>query len=253
MDPLSDKEILNLKASGKILKTAMLEVEKALKPGISTKNLDDIAQSSIRQQGAKPSFLNYKTAGSAPFPASLCVSINSGVVHGIPKKDEIIEEGDVVGLDLGCVFKGMYSDMAVTKIAGSPKSNEHKKLVAITKEALVLGIKKVKGGAYTGDIGQAIQEHVESNGFNVVRALVGHGIGREAHTDPQIPNFGKEGEGVLLALNTAIAIEPMVVVGKSDIKTGSDGWTVETVDGSTSAHFEHTVLITPNKAEIITK
>ncbi len=253
MDPLNSEEIQNLKTSGKILKTAVLEVENALKPGISTSKLNQIAESAIRKQGAKPSFLNYKAAASPPFPASLCVSINSKVVHGVPKEDEIIKEGDVVGLDLGCVYKGMYSDMAITKIAGAPKDPIHKKLVETTKEALNIGIKNVTVGGYTGDIGHAIQSYVESKGFNVVKALVGHGVGRSAHEDPQIPNFGEKGEGELLVENTAIAIEPMVAIGNSDIKTSDDGWTIETVDGSISAHFEHTVLITSKGAEVITK
>ena len=252
MDPLQDEEIENLRTSGKILSTAMFEVKKALKPGVNTENLNKIAESTIRKLGAKPSFLNYKTAGSPPFPASLCISVNSSVVHGIPKKDEIIKEGDVVGFDLGCSFKGMYSDMAKTLIAGKPKERVHKELIEVTKEALEIGISKAKAGAYTGDIGHAIQEYVEGKGFNVVKALVGHGIGRNAHEDPQIPNFGKAGKGSLLAINTAIAIEPMVVIGKSDIKTADDGWTIETMDGSFAAHFEHTVLIGPKKAEIIT-
>ena len=147
----------------------------------------------------------------------------------------------------------MYSDMAITKIAGAPKNPIHKKLVDTTKEALNLGINAIKSGAYTGDIGNAIQSYVENKGFNVIRALVGHGVGRSAHEDPQIPNFGDKGTGELLVENTAIAIEPMVAIGKSDIKTGSDGWTIETVDGSISAHFEHTVLISSKGAEVITK
>ena len=249
---LKSGQIEHLKVCGKILKIALLEVLDAIKPGINGLALDKIAEKAIRKQGARPSFLNYGE-DSNPFPATICLSINDEVVHGVPLKEKIIRDGDLVSVDIGAEFHGIYTDTSATVVAGETKSNIDKKLLKVTKEALSLGINAAVAGAYTGDIGAVIQNHVEKNGFNVVKALVGHGIGTAPHQDPQVPNFGKRGTGVLLEPNMAIAIEPMVNIGTGDVKTSSDGWTVKTYDGARSAHFEHTILITQAKPVIITQ
>lgn len=253
MTELSKKEIENLRICGKILNKSLNEAIKIIKPGISSLVVDELAEKSLRKNGAAPSFLNYPSHGNNKFPNSVCVSINNEVVHGIPKKDKIIKEGDIIGIDIGAEYKGIYADMAVTIIVGKPKQKSDSVLISVAKSALYEGIKQAIEGNTTGDIGFKIQQYVENKGFNVVRALVGHGIGRAPHTDPQIPNFGQRGNGVRLENNCAIAIEPMIVSGHYDVITSNDGWTVTTKDGSNSAHFEHTVLINKNSPEIITK
>lgn len=247
---LTPEEIKNLKICGKILSSAMAEVLVAVKPGINAKTLDKIAEQSIRRQGAKPSFLNYG-GDDNPFPATLCVSINDEVVHGLPREDKVIRNGDIVSLDLGAKYGGVCTDMAKSVIAGTAKQSDLK-LLRITEESLYLGISVATAGAKTGDIGEKIQRFVESHDYSVVKALVGHGIGIEPHQDPQIPNFGKRGSGETLLENMAIAIEPMVNAGTGDVRSASDGWTVKTYDGKRSAHFEHTILITKGKACILT-
>ncbi|MHA1675972.1 MAG: type I methionyl aminopeptidase [Candidatus Njordarchaeales archaeon] len=252
MEHLTKKDIENIRASGKILKETLRLVAKAVKPGVSGSHLNTMAEENIRKHGAKPSFLNYSSGGERPFPASLCVSINENVVHGIPSDSQIIQEGDIVGLDLGVRYKGLCTDSAVTVIAGRPKDVGHKKLLEATKDSLAAGIKQVKAGNTTGDIGEAVEKVVNNRGFVVIKSLVGHGIGRRPHQEPQVPNFGKAGTGVKLIESSAIAIEPMVVMGKNDLKTASDGWSIETIDKSMTAHFEHTILVTKNGNEVIT-
>jgi methionyl aminopeptidase len=252
MQAFSEEEIKLLRKSGNILKIALEEVVSNIKPGISSVSLDQIAESSIRKQGGVPSFKNYGSGNEQPFPSALCVSVNDEIVHGIPSEKKIIREGDVVSVDLGVNYKGMFTDMAKTVIAGSPLSKIDEKLVRITEQSLKIGILAAYSGNTTGDIGFAVQSFVEKEGFNVVRALVGHGVGREVHSDPSVPNFGKKGEGIRLEKGIAIAIEPMVVEGKFDVTTSSDGWGVSTIDGKRSAHFEHTILIGDKKSEIIT-
>ena len=247
---LTPDQIQNLKTSGKILSTALNEVVAALKPGISSHTLDKIAESSIRRQGGKPSFLNYGDREN-PFPSSLCVSINHEVVHGLPKSDKIVRSGDIVSLDLGAGYKGVYTDMAKSLIVGKADPEYHR-LLKVTEEALYIGISQATAGAWTGDIGSKIQKFVESQGYGVVKALVGHGIGLAPHQAPQVPNFGKEGTGDQLQENSAIAIEPMVNIGSGDVRSSSDGWTVKTYDGKCSAHFEHTILITKGKPLVVT-
>lgn len=253
MQTLSKDDINNLKICGKILSESLNETVSLVKPGISAEYLNNFAEKQLRNSGARPSFLNYGSHGGKPFPASLCVSINDEIVHGIPLKDKIIRQGDIVGLDLGAEYKGVCTDMAITVIAGRSKNEQDVKLLNITKESLYLAIKQAVAGKNTGDIGYEIQNYVESKGFNVVRALVGHGIGKEPHMDPQIPNFGFKGQGEELIENTAIAIEPMVTAGSYDVKTKKDGWTVVLADGKKGAHFEHTVLITGSKPLIVTR
>ena len=253
MTELSKKEIENLRICGRILRKSLKDAIAAIKPGISSLVIDQIAEKSLRKNGAAPSFLNYPSHNNNRFPNSICISINNEVVHGIPNKDKIIREGDIVGIDLGAEHKGVYTDMAETIIVGKPKQKSDTILVSVAKYALNEGIKRAIEGNTTGDIGYSIQKYVESKGFNVVRALVGHGIGKAPHTDPQIPNFGERSTGTILKNNCAIAIEPMIVSGHYDVFTLNDGWTVSTKDGSNSAHFEHTVLINKNSPEIVTK
>jgi len=246
------EEINKLREGGKILASVLYEAAKKSVPGMKTTELDKLAEKIIREAGGRPSFKNYKTQDDKiPYPASLCVSINEEVVHGIPG-EIILKDGDIVSLDLGMEYKGFYTDMAITVPVGKA-SEQAKKLIETTKEALNLGIMAVKAGAFTGDIGYAIQSFAEKNGFNVVRKLVGHGLGRKAHESPEIPNFGVKGKGEILREGEVIAIEPMITAGRHDIYLDKDLWTWKTKDGSLSAHFEHTIIVTKTGAEIITK
>lgn len=253
MNQLNKDQVKNLKKSGKILNHSLTSVVAKIKPGMSAFTIDQLAELYLRRSGAKPSFLNYRSSNQRPFPNSLCLSINHEIVHGVPCKDKILKEGDIVSLDLGAEYQGMFTDMAVTLIVGAPKSKRDQKLIQTARDALYEGIRKAKVGNTTGDIGYAVQKHVEARGFNVIRSLVGHGIGVKPHLDPQIPNFGQRGEGVKLIPNIAIAIEPMIVAGHYDTSTSWDGWTVITQDGSLAAHYEHTVFISDHGTEIITE
>ena len=246
------EDINKLREGGKILASVLREAASRALPGAKTTELDKLAEKIIKEAGGRPSFKNYKTADDKiPYPASLCVSINEEVVHGIPG-ERVLKDGDIVSLDLGMEYKGFYTDSAVTVSVGEA-SEQAKKLIETTKEALNLGIMAVKNGAFTGDIGYAIQSFAEKNGFNVVRKLVGHGLGRKVHETPEVPNFGAKGKGEILREGEVIAIEPMITAGRHDIYLDKNWWTWKTKDGSLSAHFEHTVIVTKNGAEIITK
>ena len=246
------EDINKLREGGKILASVLYEAAKKAVPGAKTIELDKLAEKMIREAGGRPSFKNYKTPDDkTPYPASLCVSINEEVVHGIPG-ERVLKDGDIVSLDLGMEYKGFYTDMAITVPVGKA-SEQAKKLIKTTQEALNLGIMAVKNGAFTGDIGYAIQSFAEKNGFNVVRKLVGHGLGRKVHEPPEVPNFGLKGKGEILREGEVIAIEPMITAGRHDIYLDQDLWTWKTKDGSLSAHFEHTVIVTKIGAEIITK
>jgi len=249
---LSKEQIADIRISGKILSTALSEVLSYIKPGITTTSLDDIAERSLRRQGALPSFKNYHVEGAGRYPASLCVSVNDELVHGIPKENKFLKDGDIVSLDLGANFKGMFTDMAVTVPVGKISAADSK-LILVTKNSLQEAIKFVRPGITTGDLGQMIEEYAKKQGFVVIHDLVGHGIGTAPHMDPQIPNFGEKGKGPKLVEDMAIAIEPMVTTIDNQIKTDKDNWTIRMQRGQRSAHFEHTILITKNGAEIITK
>jgi len=223
----------------------------SVKPGISTEALDRIAETEIRRLGGRPSFKLYSTNGERPFPGSLCASINNEVVHGCPNEKKIIKNGDLVGLDLGCFYNGFYTDMAITVGVGRISPIE-KKLIDVTKKSLALGISAARPGKKIGDIGYAIQNFVEKNGFSVVKDLVGHGVGKKIHQEPNVPNFGQKNTGLTIEPNIAIAIEPMVNIGNSDVYVDSDGWTIITRDGTKSAHFEQTIIILPERNLIIT-
>lgn len=244
-------EIEAMRQGGKILASVMQKVAKAVKPGVSTKELDKLAEENLRAQGATPSFLGYKS-NHLVYPASLCTSINSEVVHGLPGVNKILQEGDIIGLDLGCWYKGLCTDHALTVPVGKV-SRQASKLIKTAQVALALGLKQVRAGAYVGDIGEAVQAYVEHQGFAVVRALTGHGVGRAVHEEPVVPNFGKSGHGAKLLAGMIIAIEPMVNEGDYEVNNLDDGWTVVTADGKLSAHFEHTVLVTDNGSEVLTR
>lgn len=246
------EDINKLREGGKILASILYEAAKKTAPGIMTIELDILAEKMIRAAGGKPSFKNYKTADDKiAYPASLCVSINDEVVHGIPS-ERIIRDGDIVSLDLGMEYKNLYTDMAVTVPVGNV-GERNKKLIETTKKALEKAIGAARDKCFIGDIGSAVQSFVESKGFSVVRKLVGHGLGRKPHEDPEIPNFRAKAGRERLQEGTVIAIEPMVTAGGYDIYLDKDLWTWKTKDGSFSAHFEHTIIITKNGAEIITK
>lgn len=230
---------------GKILAGIMEKVKKEIKPGITTKELDRLAESLILKSGGKCSFL-----GHEGFPACLCTSINEEIVHTIPS-DRKLKEGDIISLDLGILWQGFHSDMAITMPVGEVNS-EAQRLIKVTKEALERGIRKVKVGNTFGDIGNTIQKHVESRGFSVIRDLCGHGIGRELHEDPKILNYGRKKTGPVIKEGMVFCLEPMVSIGDWKIKKSKDGSGYETKDGSLSAHFEHTIAVTENGCQILT-
>lgn len=242
----SAQQIEKMRASARITKEALLLLEKHVKPGVTTKQLEKIAHDFILSKGAKPNFLHYNG-----FPASICTSVNDVVVHGIPEKGRVLLEGDIISIDMGAVLDGFHSDAARTFPVGKI-SPQAQRLIDVTKESFLQGVEHLKHGAKLGDVSFAIQSFVEDNGYSVVRDLVGHGIGRALHEDPSVPNFGKPGKGVKLAAGMTLAIEPMVNAGGFEVSVLDDDWTVVTDDGSLSAHYENTVLITKDGYEILT-
>jgi len=245
------EEIDILRAGGKRLSAILAKVAGMVRPGISTYELDQYAYELIKEGGDEPAFLGYKPEGHRKaFPASLCTSVNSEVVHGIPRKDKILKEGDVICIDLGLKHKGLFTDHAVTVAVGAI-SKESQKLLDATREALAVGIEQAVAGNTVGDIGHAIESFVNKR-YGIVRELSGHGVGKYIHEDPYVPNFGKKGKGAKLIPGMVIAIEPMLNIGRADIVSMSDGYTIKTADGSRSAHFEHTILITEGEPEILT-
>ncbi len=238
-------EVSNILISGQIVKRTLEVLEKYIVPGMETLELDRIAEEYIRGQDAIPGF-----KGLYGFPATLCISIDDEVVHGIPGKRKL-KEGEIVGIDVGVLKNKYYGDHARTFAVGKI-SEKKQKLIDITRECLSVGIQQAIPGKRIGDIGFAIQKHAEKNGFSVVRELVGHGIGTDLHEEPQIPNFGKKNRGALIDAGMCFAIEPMINMGQPDVRTLNDGWTVVTHDGLPSAHFEHTVTITANGPEVLT-
>lgn len=241
----TEKEIEIMREGGRILAQIMKELEKKVSPGITTKELDKVSQDLVFRYGAKPSF-----KGHQGFPANLCTSINEELVHCIPSEKKL-KEGDIVSLDLGILYKGFHSDMAVTIPVGKV-SPEARRLIRITKKALKRGIRKVRPGNTFGDIGNTIQRYVESQGYNVVRDLCGHGIGREIHEDPQISNYGKRRSGPEIKEGMCFCIEPMVAIGDWKIKKAKDNYGFQTADNSLCAHFEHTIVVTPTGCKVLT-
>ncbi len=240
------QEIEKMRQSGRILAHVFRELMEIVRAGVKTGELDKRAFSLIKKAGAEPAFLNFRG-----YPKSICTSVNEQVVHGIPGEYKL-NDGDLLSIDIGVLFDSYYSDMTVTVGVGK-QSRENLKLIRVTREALNLGIKEMVCGKRLYDISARIQEYVEKNGFSVVRDLVGHGIGRSLHEDPQIPNFGESSTGPLLEEGMVFALEPMVNRGNYKVKTLNDNWTVVTADGKTSCHFEHTVAITDGGPEILTK
>jgi methionyl aminopeptidase len=246
------KEIDSLKEGGRILASVLSQVASAARVGVATIELDALADKLIKQSGGTPSFKNYKTVeDKIPFPFSLCVSINNEIVHGMPG-ERALKNNDLLSLDLGLKFKDLYTDMAITVPIGKA-SDEIMHIINTAKNSLGVGVSAVKDGAAIGDIGFAIQSYVERNSFGVIRKLVGHGLGHKPHEDPEIPNFGKKGSGLRLREGMILAIEPMITAGSYDIVLDDDLWTWKTKDGSLTAHFEHTIIVTKTGAEIITK
>ncbi len=243
----SADEIARMREAGRIVCEILDALEAAVAPGVSTFELDRLAEDLIRRKGAKPAFKGYNG-----FPACLCASINSEVVHGIPSKRRRLVAGDLMKLDFGVVCKGYYGDSARTVPVGRI-SPEAEALIAATRDSLTRGIAELRSGNRIGDIGHAVQEHVESRGFSVVRDFVGHGIGRKLHEPPQVPNYGRPGTGLRLQPGMVLAVEPMVNAGTDQVGVLEDDWTAVTLDGKLSAHFEHTILCTENGPEILTR
>lgn len=242
----TDKQIELMKIACKVVKETLDEIEKHIKPGISTWELDKIAEDFIRSKGAIPSCKGYYG-----YPASICASVNDVIVHGIPSKDIILKEGDIISIDLCAFIRGYHGDGARTFAVGKI-SEEKQKLIDVTKECFFKGLEQVKIGNTIGDIGHAVQMHAEANGFSVIREMVGHGIGKEMHEDPEVPNYGRPHTGATLKEGMVICIEPMVNMGKKDITIDDDDWTCRTKDGKPAAHYENTIAITKNGIEILT-
>lgn len=241
------KDIAGMRESGRIAAVILNKLAEATKPGVTTIQLDVLAEELIREHGAQPAFKGYDG-----FPGVVCTSRNDIVVHGVPN-DVPLEEGDIIGLDFGVILDGWYSDTAVTIPVGEI-SHEARRLINVTKKALRLGIKKAKPGSTTGDIGNTIERYVESEGYSIVRDLVGHGVGKKLHEEPQVPNWGKRHTGTVLEAGTVIAIEPMVIAGSSNaIKLAPDKFSYKSADGSLTAHFENTVAITEKGPVILTR
>lgn len=251
--PKTKEDIAILREGGRRHAAIMRELVAMVHPGVTARELDAVALRLIREGGDEPAFLNYKPVGATrAYPASLCVSINDEVVHGIPNEsDKTLKEGDIVTIDLGLTHKGLITDMAVTVPVGKV-SAELEKLLATTQAALLAGIKVAKGGKRVGDIGSTIERHAHAAGYGVVEELSGHGVGYDVHEDPFVPNFGEAGKGVVLKPGLVIAIEPIFNLGGKEVELDADGYTYRTVDGSPSAHFEHTILVTKGEAEILT-
>ncbi|HVZ16800.1 MAG TPA: type I methionyl aminopeptidase [Terriglobales bacterium] len=244
----SPAEIEKMRRSGKIVRQVLDEVAAMVKPGISTMDLERAAAKKIKDLGAKPAFKGYYD-----YPCVLCTSVNQEIVHGIPNDKRVLKEGDIVSIDCGVVLDGYYGDAAVTVPVGNGQSETIQKLLQVTRESLYKGIEKARVGNTIGDVGAAVQEYVEANGFSVVREFVGHGIGTKLHEDPQVPNFGTRGHGARLREGMVIAIEPMVNVGRPGARVLEDKWTAVTEDGSLSAHFEHCVAVTSDGPVILTQ
>lgn len=243
-------EINDIEEGGKILRDILHRAADLARPGISTAEINDFAEKEIIKAGGRPSFIGYGEKHN-PFQHGLCTSINDAVVHGIPSEKDILQEGDIIGLDIGMEYKGLYTDTAITVGVGKI-SSEAQNLIDVTRKSLENALKQVKAGNTIGDIGHAIQTTVENSGFSVVRDLVGHGVGYAVHEDPSVPCYGKPGKGIELVEDMVLAIEPMVCELKPKIFFDTDGWTIRTHDGGLAAHFEHTIAVTKNGVRILT-
>lgn len=242
----TDSEIARMRIANGIVRDLLAYMEEHVKAGVTTAYLDKIAREFIEKRGAKPSFLGYNG-----YPASICTSVDDVVVHGIPNRHTVLEEGQIVGVDVGAYIGGYHGDAARTFGVGRIGADKQR-LVDVTKQCFFEGIAVLRDGVRLGDVSHAIQQYAEDHGYTVVRELVGHGIGREMHEDPAVPNYGPAGHGVRMHANMTIAIEPMINMGSREVYTARDGWTVRTKDGQPSAHYENTVVITPDGVEILT-
>ena len=246
----TEDEIVLMREANQLVGKTLGELARHIKPGVTTLQLDQIAEEFIRDHGAVPTFKGFPNPYGGPFPASICTSVNDVVVHGVPNAQTVLQEGDIISIDCGTLLNGFCGDSCYTYCVGGV-SEEKKQLLRTTKEALYKGIENAVAGKHVGDIGSAVQEHCEAQGYGVVRELTGHGIGHEMHEDPQVPNYGRRGNGAMLKASMCIAIEPMITMGKRDIWLDQDRWTIRTRDGKPAAHFEHTVAVRKGKAEIL--
>ena len=246
----TEDEIELMRQANQLVGKTLGELAKHIKPGVTTLQLDKIADDFIRDHGAVPTFKGFPNPYGGPFPASICTSVNDVVVHGVPNERTILKEGDIISVDCGTLLNGFNGDSCYTFCVGEV-SDEVKRLLKTTKEALYLGIEQAVAGKHLGDISSAVQDHCEAQGYGVVRELTGHGIGREMHEDPQVPNYGRRGNGVMLKAGMCIAIEPMITMGNRSIWLDQDRWSVRTRDGKQAAHFEHTIAVRRGKAEIL--
>ncbi|MBR6936386.1 MAG: type I methionyl aminopeptidase [Prevotella sp.] len=246
----TEDEIELMRLANQLVGKTLGELAKHIKPGVTTLQLDKIADEFIRDHGAIPTFKNFPNPFGGPFPASICTSVNDVVVHGVPDSKTVLKDGDIISIDCGTLLDGFNGDSCYTFCVGDV-SPEVRQLLKITKESLYLGIEQATAGKRVGDIGDTVQTYCESHGYGVVRELTGHGIGKEMHEDPQIPNYGRRGNGALLKSGMCIAIEPMITMGNRQIWMMPDKWTIRTRDGKPAAHFEHTIAIRRGKAEIL--
>jgi methionyl aminopeptidase len=244
----SHAELDKMRRSGQIVRQVLETVKGLVAPGVSTMDLERAAEEKIQELGAKPAFKGYYD-----YPCVLCTSVNNEIIHGIPSAKRVLKEGDIVSIDCGVVLDGYYGDSAITVPVGSTLAPDLKKLLDVTETSLKKAIQEVRLGKTVGDVGAAVQEYVEANGFSVVRDFVGHGIGTRLHEDPQVPNYGTRGQGTRLREGMVLAIEPMVNIGKPGARVLDDKWTAVTEDGSYSAHFEHTVAVTRNGPLVLTE
>ena len=246
----TEDEINLMRKANQLVGSTLAELGKHIKPGVTTLQLDKIAEEFIRDHGAVPTFKNFPNPYGGPFPASICTSVNEVVVHGIPSKDTVLKDGDIISIDCGTLLDGYCGDSAYTFCVDEVKP-EVKQLLKVTRDSLYKGIEQAVAGNHVGDIGSAIQDYCEGFGYGVVRELTGHGIGREMHEAPQIPNYGSRGNGVMLKAGMCIAIEPMITMGDRKIWMLPDKWSIVTRDNQLAAHFEHTIAIRKGKAEIL--
>ena len=246
----TEDEIELMRQANQLVGKTLGELAKHIKPGVTTLQLDKVADEFIRDHGAVPTFKGFPNPYGGPFPASICTSVNDVVVHGVPDEKTVLKEGDIIPIDCGTLLNGFNGDSCYTFCVGEV-SEEVKTLLKVTKEALYLGIQAAQAGHHVGDISAAVQDHCERHKYGIVRELTGHGIGREMHEDPPVPNYGRRGNGTMLKASMCIAIEPMITMGKRDIWLDEDRWTVRTRDGKPAAHFEHTICIRKGQAEIL--
>ncbi len=246
----TEDEIELMRKANRLVGKTLGVISKHIRPGVTTLQLDKVAEEFIRDNGAIPTFKGFPNPYGSPFPSSICTSVNDVVVHGIPDDKTVLKEGDIISVDCGALLDGFNGDSCYTFCVGEV-TPEIRKLLEVTKTALYLGIENAVAGKHVGDIGSAVQKHCEMYGYGVVRELTGHGIGREMHEDPSVPNYGSRGSGVLLKAGMCIAIEPMITLGARSIGMMPDRWTIKTCDGKPAAHFEHTIAVRRGKAEIL--